>query len=356
MTIPFTFRGAILERNDAPLVIDEVRFEGPLLPGQAVVRIHYSGICGKQIEEITAARGPDPFLPHLLGHEGSGVVVETGPGVTKVSPGDKVVLHWMKGSGIDAETPWYTYARNGKRVNAGWVTTFNEMGVISENRLTPLPADADLRLACLLGCGVSTGIGTATREAALRPGESVAVFGCGGVGLNVVQGAALAGAWPIVAVDRRRACLEQAEAFGATHTVCAGDGDVTEQVRAVTDGAGANCVIVTAGSPAAIEAGAEASSIPGRVFVLGVPPAGSTVTFDAFAIHLKRSITGAIGGGITPECDIPGYWQLYRRGRIKLDELITAEVTLDDINDGIRQFMDGTLPGRAVVRMPHADA
>ena len=138
---PLRFKAAILEYNNRPLTIDEVTFSGPLGPGQILVRIYYSGICGKQIEEIKGIAGPDRYLPHLLGHEGSGVVIDIGPGVNKVAPGDYVVLHWLKGSGMDAQTPVYT--RNGKRVNAGWITTFNEYGVVSENRVTSIPKDTN---------------------------------------------------------------------------------------------------------------------------------------------------------------------------------------------------------------------
>lgn len=343
---PITFKAAILERSNQPLAIDRVTFQGPLQAGQVLVRIHYSGICGKQIEEITAARGPDPYLPHMLGHEGGGIVVETGPGVTKVSPGDKVVLHWMKGAGIEAATP--IYVRDGERINAGWITTFNEWGIISENRMTPLPADADLKTACLLGCAASTGLGTAFNEAALRPNESVCVVGCGGVGLNVIQGAAIVGAYPIVAVDTGDEALERAAAFGATHRVRAATADTLDTIRRVTGG-GAQVVIVTANRTDAIEAGFEAAATPGRVYVLGVPPNGSTVTLDAFSLHLKKTVTGAIGGAIRPERDIPTYWDLHRRGTVKLRELIVREVPLDQINDGIHMLRSGSVAGRVVV-------
>jgi S-(hydroxymethyl)glutathione dehydrogenase/alcohol dehydrogenase len=142
-------KAAILTESHKPLVIDEIKFPEQLDVGQVLVKILYSTICGAQINEIAAAKGPDKFLPHLLGHEASGEVVETGPGVTHVKPGDTVVLHWRPSKGIQCQPPAYQW--RGAKLNAGWVTTFNEYAVISENRLTVIGSDYDLKLAPLLG-------------------------------------------------------------------------------------------------------------------------------------------------------------------------------------------------------------
>ena len=190
-------KAAILVELRKPLVIDEIKFPDELNAGQVLVKVLYSTICGAQINEIQAAKGPDKFLPHLLGHEASGHVIETGPGVTHVKPGDTVVLHWRPSLGIQCQPPAYQW--RGAKLNAGWVTTFNEYAVISENRLTVIGADYDLKLAPLLGCAVTTAAGVINNDANVKIGESVVVFGVGGVGLNVVQFAELAGANPIVA-------------------------------------------------------------------------------------------------------------------------------------------------------------
>ncbi len=345
---PITFKAAVLERNNEPLVMDEVTFAGPLKAGQVLVRICYSGICGKQIEEIKASRGPDPYLPHMLGHEGSGIVLDVGAGVSKVVPGDHVVLHWMKGSGIDAATPFYM--RSGKRVNAGWITTFNEYGVLSENRITPISKKANLETACLLGCAATTGVGVILNEANVRPGDSVAVFGCGGVGLSAIQGAALVRACPIIAVDKNPESLRLASRFGATHVLNTASGDVHAEIRRITGDAGVKFVIVAVGAPRVIEMAAETSAIPGSVFLVGVPPAGARVSVDAFDIHCRRSLLGSFGGGIVPDRDIPGYLDLDHNGQLKLRELITRTVSLDRINDGIGTLMAGMV-GRCIVRM-----
>src|SRR6516165_8513843 len=192
-------KAAILARSRQPLVIDEITLPETLGVGQVLVKVLYSTICGAQLNEIAAAKGPDKFLPHLLGHEASARVIEVSLGVTTVKPGDTVVLHWRPSQGIQCQPPAYQW--RGKKLNAGWVTTFNEHAVVSENRMTVISHDYDLKVAPLLGCAVITAAGVINNDASVKIGESVVVFGVGGVGLNVVQFAHLVGAHPIIAVD-----------------------------------------------------------------------------------------------------------------------------------------------------------
>ena len=225
-----TAKAAILAQSRQPLVVDEIALPDTLGVGQVLVKIIYTSICGAQINEIEAAKGPDKFLPHLLGHEGSGIVLETGPGVTTVKPGDTVVLHWRPSQGIQCQPPAYRW--RGKKLNAGWVTTFNEYAVVSENRVT---ADSRRTTTCkvapLLGCAVTTAAGVINNDAKVKIGESVVVFGVGGVGLNVVQFAALAGAYPIVAIDLVDTKLEMARSGGATHAQFRAATDVAAEIR-----------------------------------------------------------------------------------------------------------------------------
>src|SRR5580692_5064821 len=188
-----TAKAAILAQSREPLIVDEITLPETLGVGQVLVKVLYSTICGAQLNEIAAAKGIDRFLPHLLGHEASATVLETGPGVTTIKPGDTVVMHWRPSRGIQSPTP--TYRWRGAKLNAGWVTTFNEYAIVSENRLTTIPADYDLRTAPLLGCAATTAVGIVNNDAKVKIGESVVVFGAGGVGLNVVQFAAMAGAY-----------------------------------------------------------------------------------------------------------------------------------------------------------------
>ena len=150
-------KSAVLIESNKPLIVAEIDLPKKLEFGQALVKVCYSGLCGAQINEIEAVKGTDKFLPHLLGHEGSGIVEKIGDGVTTVKPEDHVVLHWRKSSGIQSSTPKYSW--NGKQVNAGWVTTFNEKTVMSENRLTVIPKDFDMKIAALFGCSVTSGFG-----------------------------------------------------------------------------------------------------------------------------------------------------------------------------------------------------
>ena len=271
-----------------------------------------------------------------------------GPGVKTVAVGDRVVLHWVKGSGIDADTPYYT--RNGQRVNAGWITTFNKYGVIAENRLTVIPPDSNMQAAALLGCAVTTGVGVIVNEANVRPGQSVAVYGCGGVGLNAVQGARLVNADPVIAVDVNETSLELAREFGATQTINADTVDAIAEIKKVTGDQGAEVGIVTVPNPKALEQAVQAATIPGAVYLVAVPPADAQVTLNPLAIHRQCMLTGSFGGGIVPDRDIPRYLRIYEQGKLKLDELISHTVSLDEINKGIELMKSGAI-GRCLIKM-----
>src|SRR5436305_2976507 len=186
---------AVLVELGKPLELADLEVPA-LRPGQALVEVAYSGVCHTQVGEARGHRGEDKFLPHCLGHEGSGTVREVGPGVAKVKPGDRVILSWIKGSGADV--PGTVYGWNGRPVNAGGITTFATYSVISENRLTPAPDGMSMRLAALVGCAVPTGAGVIFNTAQPRPGQSVVVFGAGGIGSCAVAAAALAGATPVI--------------------------------------------------------------------------------------------------------------------------------------------------------------
>src|SRR5439155_725757 len=192
-------KAAMLVENNKPLIVAQLGMPATLSFGQVHVRIHFSGICGAQINEIEGAKGPDKFLPHLLGHEGSATVVAVGDGVKRMKAGDRVVMHWRQSDGIQANPANYTW--NGKKVNSGWVTTFSNYSIVSENRLTVIPGDFDLRIAPLFGCAVTTAMGVVNNDAELKIGQSLVFFGAGGVGLNLAQAAAMASGNPIVAID-----------------------------------------------------------------------------------------------------------------------------------------------------------
>ncbi len=341
-------KAAILVESRKPLVVDTIAPPDCLEYGQVLVRVVCSGICGSQIGEIDAVKGPDKFLPHLLGHEGGGVVEETGPGVRYVKRGAHVVLHWRKGAGIESPTPRYTWGD--RTVNAGWVTTFNELAVVSENRLTAIPKDVDLEVAALMGCAVTTGFGVVNNDAAVKIGESVAVLGVGGVGLNVVQGSALAGAWPIVAVDKHQSKLDMAGRYGATHLVNAAVQDARDEILKAVGPQGADAVVDTTGVAALIELAYEVTSPRGRTILVGVPPVGQKACIYTLPLHFEKRLKGSHGGDADPARDIPRYVNLYRRGRLDLKGMITHRFSLDDVNLAVETMRRGEA-GRCLITM-----
>jgi S-(hydroxymethyl)glutathione dehydrogenase / alcohol dehydrogenase len=342
-------KAAILVQSRQPLVVDQITFPEELGVGQVLVKILYTSICGAQINEIEAAKGPDKFLPHLLGHEGSGIVLEIGPGVTTVKPGDTVVLHWRPSQGIQCQPPAYEW-RN-QKLNAGWVTTFNEHAIVSENRLTAIPPDYDLKAAPLLGCAVTTAAGVINNDAKVKIGQSVVVFGVGGVGLNVVQFAALAGAYPIVAIDLIDAKLAMAAQRGATHVLNpSSTKDLAADIRGLVGQKGPDKVIETTGAKAVIELAYDITHADGTCVLVGVP--SEKVTISTLPIHFNKVLTGSHGGDAVPHVDIPRLIRLNQAGRLSFDGLITHEFPLDDINAAIDLVRSGAA-GRVLIDIAH---
>lgn len=350
MNSPQKMKAAILVEQRKPLVIDEIELPQTLAAGQVLVKVKFSGICGSQLGEIDGAKGEDKFLPHLLGHEGAGTVVEAGPGVRYVKPGDNVVLHWRKGLGIESAPPVYRW--NGRQVNAGWITTFNEYAIVAENRLTAIPADSDMEIAGLFGCAVTTGFGVIVNNAKLKIGESVVVFGAGGVGLNIVQAAALAGGYPVIAVDLHDNKLELAKTLGATHLINSMKTDARQAIADIVGAAGLDVFIDNTGVPGIIELGYQITKPQGRVTLVGVPRKGQNISVFSLPLHFGKEIKGSHGGEAIPHEDIPRYHAMYRSGRIRLKELVTKDFPLVEINTAIQQMRDGTLAGRCLIRMP----
>jgi len=349
MTMPRTMKAAILVEQKKPLIVDEIQLPAALEIGQVLVKVHFSGICGSQLGEIDGAKGEDKFLPHLLGHEASGTVIEVGAGVKHVKPGDVVVLHWRKGLGIEGAPPNYLW--NGKKLNAGWIATFNEFAIVAENRLTPIPANSDLEVAALFGCAVTTGFGVIENNAKVRIGESVVVFGAGGVGLNIVQAASLVGAYPIIAVDLYDNRLALAKEMGATHLINSSKVDAKLGIEEVVGDLGLDVFIDNTGQPKIIELGYQIIKPQGRVVLVGVPRKGANIDIYSLPLHFGKEITGSHGGEAIPNLDIPRYQNLFRANRIKLHELLTERLPLDEINIAIDNMRSGKTSGRCLIKM-----
>ena len=348
-TYPKTTKAAILTQLKSPLIIAEIEIPQELRVGQVLVKVHYSGICGSQLGEIDGAKGEDKYLPHLLGHEGSATVIAIGPGVKNVKPGNTVVLHWRKGLGIDGEPPIYNW--DGQNVNAGWVTSFNEHAIIAENRLTVIPNDSDLEVASLFGCAVTTGFGVVENNTKLHIGESVVVFGAGGIGLNVIQAASLVSAYPIIAVDIYDNRLELAKQMGATHIINSKTVNAKSAILEITNNIGLDAFIDNTGLPEIIELGYEITKPQGRVILVGVPKAGNNINIFSLPLHFGKVLTGSQGGNCQPNEDIPRLFNLFNQEKMKLKELITNIYDLDSINIAIAGMRDGSIQGRCMIRM-----
>ena len=331
---------AILVEQRKPLVIDEVELPA-LKRGQVLVEIHATRVCGSQIGEIDGVKGPDKFLPHLLGHEAGAIVLEIGPEVRHVAPGDRVVCHWRPGAGIDAGGAVYDW--NGTKVNAGPITTFQKYAVISENRLTKVPPDTDFELCCLLADTLTTGFGIVNNDAKVQPGESVVIFGVGGIGLGVVLGAKLAGATRVIAVDLHKHKLEKACAYGATHTIDSSSEEAAEKIEEILGGL-ADVVIDGTGNAQVIEKAYDLTRMRGgRCVLFGVLPKDKKISIQTLPLHFGRTLTGSEGGQSRPHDDIPAILAQVASGAFDPTGFISRRGSLAEINQVMAEMRDGSV-------------
>jgi len=331
---------AVLVETERPLVLGDLDVP-PLKPGQVLVEVAFSGVCRTQLLECRGHRGADRYLPHCLGHEGSGVVKETGPGVSKVKAGDRVILSWMKGTGADV--PGTSYPWGSRLVNAGAITTFSRHAVISENRLTPLTDGVSLREAAMLGCAVPTGLGAVFNTARPRPGESLAVFGTGGIGLCAVAAAALAGCTPIVAVDIREKMLEVARRMGATHCILGASGNVRDELLRICPG-GVDYAIEARGQPGVMrDALASVRPRGGAAIIAGNAHHDERLEIDPKDLNMGKSLLGTWGGDNVPDRDFPRYARLLEVAKLDLQPMLGKTYSLHGINDALDDLEAGAV-------------
>lgn len=370
-------RAAVLPGAGRPLEIrDDVEVAAPRR-GEVRVRMTASGVCHS---DVSAADGTMLVpTPVVLGHEGAGVVEEVGPGVARVAPGDHVVVSWVPHCGacfhclrdeahlceratvclasgglLDGTTrlrsggaPLYQMAASG---------TFAEQAVVPEAGVVPVPADLDPVLAALLGCGVLTGVGAALRTARIRKGDTVAVVGCGGVGLNVVQGARIAGAGAVVAVDTAPAKLALAATLGATAVVDAGATDPVSAVMDLTAQRGADVVFEVVGLQRTIDQALAMTRRGGQAVLVGVPALDVTVALPAFLglVLAGRSVSGCWYGSSDARRDVPALVALHRAGRLELAALVSRRIALEDLDDAFDDLRAGRGARAVVVHRPAA--
>lgn len=331
-------KAAVLVETGKPLIIADI--DVPVLKaGQVLVDVAFSGVCHTQILECRGHRGKDNYLPHCLGHEGSGVVREIGPGVNKVKPGDEVILSWMKGSGADV--PCTLYSLDGNVVNSGAITTFGKQSVISENRLTVIEGGIPLKDAAMLGCAVATGLGAVFNKAQPRPGQSIAVFGTGGIGLCAVMGADISGCAPVIAVDVSVDKLKVAKRLGATHCIDASKQDVVGEIKKICPG-GLDFAIESSGVPKVmLDAVCSVRHQGGTAVVVGNAHHGQKLDLDPKELNMGKNILGTWGGDNVPDRDFPRYMNLLKSGKLDLEPFLAKTYTLDQVNYAIDDLEAG---------------
>jgi len=351
-----TVKAAICREFGAPLVIEEIAIGAPAR-GELRVRLAACAICHSDIFYMDGAWGGT--LPAVFGHEAAGIVEEVGPGVTRAKIGDAVAVTLIRSCGgchycvqgrevlcestLPLDERDILHDHGGDALQQGLRTgAFAEEVVVDQSQVAVLPPTMPLDSASLLSCGVLTGVGAVVNTAQVRPGSTVAVIGTGGVGLNCVQGAHVAGASKIIALDLSDAKRTAALEFGATDTVAADNPNAADRVRALTDGRGVDYAFVAVGARSAMEQAQGFIAAGGKVVIVGMPPTGVKVEFDPGNLaSADQQIIGSKMGSSRVSVDIPWLITLYQQGRLKLDELITGRYPLQEINEAIDEVRRG---------------
>jgi Zn-dependent alcohol dehydrogenase len=360
-------KGAVLRERGKPYSIEELELEPPR-EKEALVRYAYTGYCHSDLHNLLGGLGG--ALPIVAGHECAGVVEEVGPGCTKVKKGDHVVGTWMvpcgecpqcrKGMGnICSGTFSYFLEgllldgtsrikdKNGKMVRHGnFISGFSNYTVAPEGGLIPVPKDFPLEYACLMGCCIPTGWGSVTNCAKVQPGDKVAVYGLGGVGLNILRACVLRHASPVIAVDIEESKEDLAEEFGATHFICNAKEDPVPKIQELTEG-GADFAFEAIGDPGAIIQAYWSIGMNGKVIVVGVTPADQTTNLPLTLMPLhQKSIIGNLYGMISTHVDIPRLTRMAMTYDLKLDKLVTKKFKLEEINDVAEKMLKRQIRGR----------
>jgi S-(hydroxymethyl)glutathione dehydrogenase/alcohol dehydrogenase len=340
---------AILESIGQPLVIKNIEIP-PLLFGQVLVKVLFSGVCRSQLMEVRGARGADPWLPHLLGHEGSGIVLAVGNGVSKVKPGDAVILGWVRGEGIDA--PGALYRCGDQLVNSGRVTTFCNYTVVSESRLVVKPVLLPFDTAVLFGCALPTGAGMVLNELMPSVDQSVLVLGLGGIGLSALMALRAIGVRSIIAVDISDEKLSLARELGAVHTINSMSEGFHQIVFNLTGG-GADICVESGGQVATIELGFSLiRKNGGKLLFASHPPEGEMISLAPHELISGKQIAGSWGGATAPDYDVPKLFRLFQNANIPMGALLTKRYSLKQVNEALDDLEAGRV-SRPLIDMQH---
>ncbi|MCB0988996.1 MAG: Zn-dependent alcohol dehydrogenase [Microthrixaceae bacterium] len=367
-------KAAVLPAFDAPIETrDDVEIAPPG-PGEVRIKVMASGVCHS---DLSVQNGTIPLpTPIVLGHEGSGIVEEIGEGVTRLAVGDHVVLSFVPACGecyTCTHGQPYICEKSAAQAAGGLLDmttrltsggaplhqmaclgTYGQYAIVPEISAVKIDDDVPFEVAALIGCGVLTGVGAALNTAEIRPGDTVAVIGCGGVGLNVIQGAKIAGATKIIAVDMFESKLEMAREFGATDTVKADEGDPVSAVAALAGGRGADVTFEVIGLGPTIEQAINTTRPGGQVILVGVPRMDVMVNLNAAFtwLYLAKSIKGCWYGSSDVYRDVPKLLDLWKKGELNLEGLISKEITVDQVNEAFADMQAGTV-ARSVIRHQH---
>jgi Zn-dependent alcohol dehydrogenase len=345
---------AVLEEIKKPLIIHHLEIPN-LDYGQILVELKFSGICGRQIQEIDGDKGEDKFLPHLLGHEGGGVVKKIGSGVSKCKIGDHVVLHWRQSKGIQSKFPNYkSLKKKDYIVGGGLVTTFNDHAVVSENRLTVVPKSISFKLCALLGCSLTTALGLVNNEAKIKIGQSVLIFGSGSVGLSLVQACNMVSAYPIATVDVKREKLNFAIKIGASDVLDykkIKENLFKEKVKKIFGSRGPDIIIDTVGDPEIINLSYSILANNGKLIMVGQPKVGKDIILkNASNNFYGKLIFDSQGGKTEPDVDIQRYIRIIDSGKYNFEKIITNIINLKDINFAIHDIKKGKTLGKTLIK------
>lgn len=328
------FKAAVLRALGTPLEIIEGVCPPDLKDGQVLVEVAYSGVCHSQVMEVEGLRGDDPYLPHMLGHEGTGVVRDVGGGITKVAPGDRVILGWIRGWGLDGGPVRFSSPIG--PINAGRVTTFSEFTVVSENRVTKLPPGIPMDEGVMFGCAVPTGAGIVLHQLQPASGSSLLVWGLGGVGLSALMTGLTKNLRCVIAIDIEPSKLALAREFGATHALRADDEALERKVADIVGPGGLDFAVESAGRAETIERAFGLVRRDGGLCVFAShPPAHERIRLDPFELICGKRLEGSWGGASIPDRDVPAFERIYGEGRLPLRKLISHRYSLARINDAL---------------------
>lgn len=342
------FKAAILNQLKKDLIVDEIKIINRLKKGQVLVKVNYSGVCGSQIGEINGIKGKDRFLPHLLGHEGVGEILEVSKEIKRFTPGQKVILHWKPSQGIQSDTPQYLW--NKKIVNAGWVTTFNELAIVSENRISKIDDNSSFLDNVLFGCAILTGFGVIKKDAKIKEGDTVLVFGAGGIGLNIIQAAKYYKAKKIIAIDIFKNRLKLAKTTGAHECFLFNTSKYNNLIEKLNKSKSVDVFIDNTGNSKIIELGYQIIKFDGKLVLVGVPKHDDFIKINTLPIHFGKKLIGSHGGAAVPHKDIKIYKKIIKKNKLMNKRLISKIYNLDDINKAIKDMTNGKIAGRAVIK------